>query len=97
MVDRNYINSLSLDELRRELEHSLEVQYGVLYALRDAPELPNGFVLKHLGTVAKYPDDFDRGKMMQREHGLDAVPPKHECEGGAGMWERIRRGLTAAR
>lgn len=96
MIDENYVNSLSVEELRRELTHSLEVQYGVLFALRDAPEMPSPFVLKHLGTVAKWPDDNKRGKMIQRRVGSEVIPFKSECESGAGLWDRIRKGLTAS-
>jgi|GEM_PF-4670404 len=93
-IDQDYVNSLSVEELRRELTHALEVKYGVLFALRDAPELPDPFVLLHLGTVGKWPEDSERGKALQREHGLDAIPPKSECEVGAGLWSRIRCGLV---
>lgn len=93
-IDESYINSLSVEELRRELVDALEVQYGILFALRDAPEMPSPFVLKHLGTVSKWPEDNERGKAVQRRLGLDVVPPKSECEGGPGLWERIRAGLT---
>lgn len=94
-VDENYINSLSVENLRRELIHSLEVQYGILHALRDAPLFPSGFVLKHLGTVGRFPQDSNRGKELQREHGSSVIPFKTECEIGAGLWERIRNGLNA--
>jgi hypothetical protein len=95
-VDESYINSLSVEELRRELIDALEVQYGVLFALRDAPEMPSPFVLKHLGTVANWPDDHNRGKLLQRTLGLDVIPPKSECESGAGLWSRIHAGLVGA-
>jgi hypothetical protein len=94
-IDENYLNSLSVEELRSELRHALEVKYGVLFALRDVPEMPSPFVLLHLGTVAKWPEDSERGKALQRELGLDVIPLKSECECGAGLWDRIRRGLVA--
>lgn len=90
-----YENTLSISELRSELRHALDVKYGILHALCDAPLFPSPFVLLHLGTVAKFPDDWNRGKKLQREHGLEVIPPKTECELGAGLWERIRGGLTA--
>lgn len=92
-IDKNYLMSLSVEELRSELEHSLEVQYGILHALRDAPEMPPPFVLLQLGTAAKWPDDSNRGKTLQRKLGLEVIPPKSECECGAGLWSRIRSGL----
>lgn len=88
-----YENTLSIEQLRSELRYYLDAHYGILYALRDAPELPPPFVLLHLGKVAKWPEDSKRGKELQRQHGLDAIPPKSECECGAGLWDRIRRGL----
>jgi hypothetical protein len=96
-IDENYVNSLTVEELRRELIHSLEVQHGILFALRDLPEFPSGFVLKHLGTAAKWPEDNELGKKLQREVGPQVIPFKNECEGGAGVWHRIRQGLLAPR
>lgn len=94
-VDPTYINSLSVEELRRELIYALEVKYGLFFALRDAPEMPDSLVLLHLGTVAKWPEDAKVGKQRQRELGSDVIPFKTECESGAGLWERIRSGLLA--
>ena len=93
MTDEPYENTLSVAELRRELRHSLDVQYGILHALRDVPQFPPPFVLVHLGSAAKYPEDWRRGKELQMEHGLDVIPPKTECELGAGLWERIRSAM----
>lgn len=94
MIDEKYVNSLTIDELRRELIHSLEVQYGILHALRDAPTFPSAFVLMHLGSAGKFPDDSNRGKELQREHGSKIIPFKSECEIGAGLWDRIYNGLV---
>ena len=94
MTDEPYENTLSIAELRSELRHSLDVQYGILHALRDMPQFPPPFVLVHLGSAAKYPEDWQRGKELQREHGLDVIPPKTECELGAGLWDRIRSAAT---
>lgn len=96
-IDETYLNSLSVEALRSELRYALEVQYGILFALRDVPEMPSPFVLLHLGTVAKWPEDKDRGKKLQRELGLDAIPPKSECESGAGLWSIIRDAIRTAR
>jgi hypothetical protein len=96
-IDQDYLMSLSVEELRRELKHAWEVKYGLLNALRDAPEMPPPFVLLHLDHAAKWPEDNNLGKKLQRELGLDKIPPKSECEGGAGVWHRIRQGLTAPR
>lgn len=82
--------------LQAELTYKREALYGILYALRDAPQLPSPFILSVLGdTAGKYPKDWERGKQLQRKHGLDAIPPRTECEVGAGLWDRIRKGLTS--
>src|SRR5258708_33149930 len=83
-------NPLCVDELRSELRHSLDVQYGILHALRDMPQFPPPFLLLHLGSAAKFPEDWKRGKELQREYGLKVIPLKTECELGAGLWDRIR-------
>jgi hypothetical protein len=93
MTIEPYENTLSVDELRRELRYYLDAHYGILHALRDSPQFPSPFVLMHLGTAGTYPGDWQRGKELQREHGLDVIPPKTECEIGAGLWDRIRRAL----
>lgn len=59
-------------------------------ALRDWPKLPPGHVLKWLN--GKFPEDWERGKGLQRELGLAVIPPKSECEIGAGLWDRITQG-----
>lgn len=84
-----YENTLSVEELRRELRYYLDIHYGILHALRDLPEMPPPFVLLHLGTVAKWPEDSARGKAIQRRLGSEAIPYKSECECGAGLWDRI--------
>lgn len=98
LVDESYINRLSIAELRRELVDALEFQFGLMAALRDAPELARPFVLHRLSQGATWRDgDHDTGKLLQRKHGLDAVPPVSECESGAGLWWRIRQGLLTKR
>ncbi len=82
-------NSYSLEELRREYRYFVDNFYALLHALRDQPELPPPFVLLHLGTIGKWPADYEAGKKVQQERGLDAVPPKTECEIGAGVWTRL--------
>jgi hypothetical protein len=69
--------------------------YGLLHALRDLPVLPPPFVLVCLGTIGTFPDDYNEGKRIQIEYGLDAVPPKTECEIGAGFWHRVIQNVPA--
>lgn len=98
LVDESYINRLSIEELRRELIDALSLQFGLMAALRDAPQLAPPFVLRRLSQGATWRDgDHDTGKLLQRKYGLDAVPPVSECESGAGLWWRIRQGLKTER
>lgn len=62
-------------------------------ALENLPEVPPIPVLDMLEPAAKWPQDWERGKALQRKHGLEAIPPKAEYESGAGVWSRIRQGL----
>jgi hypothetical protein len=91
-----YENTLSLEELRREIRFEWDQKHALVKALRDPPEVPPTIVLHLLSRAGTWPDDNSRGKQMQREHGLDAIPPKSEYETGAGLWHRIRQGLLAA-
>ena len=90
MANMDYINSLSVEHLREELAHALDSKYGLLYALRDWPMFPEPFILKQLSMAASFPEDWKRGKELQSTHGLQAIPPKTECEMGAGLWDKIR-------
>lgn len=96
-IDENYLNSLSPEQLRDELRYYLELHYGILFALRDVPDMPSPFVLMHLGTAAKWPKDKARGLAERQKQGMDAIPPKSECESGAGLWQIIRDAIRAAR
>lgn len=88
-----YENKLSIEELRRELRECWDREFAICDAIRDAPLLPPPWILLFFSQSGKWPDDYERGKLLQRQRGLDAVPPKTECEIGAGVWSRIRRGL----
>lgn len=95
-VDENYVNRMSIERLRTELTEALDLQFELSQALHDKPELPSPRLLHHLGQSGTWPDDSAVGKMLQRKHGLDAIPPVSECESGAGVWWRIRQGLVTA-
>jgi hypothetical protein len=96
-VDENYINRLSAEDARRELLLALEFQHGLLDAIKNQAELPDPWVLTVLDQAALWPADKGVGLMLQRKHGLDAVPPVTECENGAGLWWRILQGLKTER
>lgn len=89
-----YENTLSIDELRREVRWLWDSKRLLMNAIRDKSEMPAPRVLKDLSRAAKWPEDNDLGKTLQRHYRLDIIPPVSECEGGAGVWWRIRTGLT---
>jgi hypothetical protein len=64
-----YENTLSIDELRRELRYSLDVQYGVLHALRElsdsARSVPQSALTSHQGCSRVAPVTNRAGKMPQ--------------------------------
>jgi len=74
-----------------ELKYYTDRWFALLDALRDLPELPDPLVLSVLSHCAKFPEDWNEGNRIQRERGLDAVPPNTECEKGAGYWHRVIR------
>lgn len=63
--------------------------YPLLWALRNRPVLPDPLVLHILSQAGNFSLDIEEGKRIQREYGLDAVPPVTECEIGAGFWHRV--------
>jgi hypothetical protein len=79
-----------------ERKYFIDRYYPLLWALRDRPELPDTLVLHILSHAADFSIDLDEGKRIQRERGLDAVPPVTECEMGAGFWHRVIRAVPAA-
>ena len=94
-INRGYIESLSLSQIRDELAYSLEGQFELSDALRNLPECPPAIVLHLLSHGATFPEDWNRGKTMQGAG--HAVPFNTECEMGAGLWSIIRAAIAAAR
>lgn len=91
--DEPYENTLTLEELRREVRYEWDVKNALVRALRELPEVPPVAVLLYLSRAAKWPEDNSLGKQLQRKVGSAVIPFKSECEGGAGLWTRIRSGL----
>lgn len=92
-----YENTMTIEELRREVRECWDLERALANALRDAPEMPSPWVLLFLSRASKWPEDSNLGKLLQRKFRLDKIPPKSECETGAGVWYRIRQGLLAPR
>lgn len=64
--------------------------YSLVSALRDWPRMPEPLVLRNI--KGKFPEDWEVGKAIQRELGLEVVPPVTECEIGAGAWDMMTKG-----
>ncbi len=95
-----YENTLTIDVLRRELRFSWNNEHAFTADLKRLPEAPSIGTLHFLTNAAmgsRHLDYHDIGTQMQRDHGLDAVPPKCEYECAAGLWFVIRQGILAAR
>jgi hypothetical protein len=90
-------NSYTIDQLRREVRRLWDRENALLKALRSVPEVPPPMVLNWLGQAGRFPEDYHVGNRMQFKLGLDAIPPRTECEMGAGLWARIRKGLLDGR
>lgn len=92
--DPSYYDGDSREDLLLSISFLVEYKRIFTTAMRNAPKLPEPYILCKLGSGcgAKYPEDWVRGKHMQRELGLDVIPPKSEVESGAGLWDRITNG-----
>lgn len=92
-----YEDTLSIEELRREVRECWDREHALIEALQNLSEMAPPWILLFLDRAAKWPEDNDLGKKLQRKHGLAVIPPKSECEGGAGIWYRIRQGMLMPR
>lgn len=67
--------------------------FELLDALSEWPKLPSGYILSQLGSYASKDDyDWERGKAIQRELPMGRIAYSHECEKGAGFWDRVTQG-----
>jgi hypothetical protein len=92
-----YENTLSLDELRREVRECWDRERAIADALRNLPEMAPPWVLLFFNRASEWPEDSNLGKRLQRKLGSEAIPFKSECETGAGVWYRIRQGMLMPR
>lgn len=93
-IDPKYIERRDREELARELTWELERIFALREAFKELPEVAPVEALHLLNEFSTYPRDWERGKQMQRQFGLDKIPPNSECESGAGLWALIREALT---
>lgn len=86
---------LGAQRLREEADRlqNGKVLWELVRALRDLPPIPSRAVLMALSSGAKWPEDSNQGKLMQREAGSEKIPYKSEMELGAGFWHRIREAI----
>lgn len=69
--------------------------FELLDALSEWPKLPSPYILAQLAYAHHadaHPDDWEHGKRIQRELPMGRIPYTHECECGAGLWDRITNG-----
>lgn len=92
-----YENTLTIDELRREVRECWDREQAIINALRELPEMAPPWILLFFSRASKWPEDSNLGKLLQRKLRLAAIPPKSECETGAGVWYRIRQGMLMDR
>lgn len=93
----SYENTLSIEELRREVRECWDREHAIISALRDLPEMAPPWILLFFSRASQWPEDSNLGKMLQLKLGLNVIPPKSECETGAGVWYRIRQGMLLPR
>jgi len=95
-----YENTLTIDELRREVRSLWDAGRALDQALIDLPEVAPIETLPFFMHAAMHqpkegPDYWNIGKQLQREH--DGIPFKTEYEFAAGLWKIIRDGILASR
>lgn len=95
-----YENTLTIEELRREVRRCWDKEHAFTRALRDLPEVPDTAALRLLKSAAmgwRRHDLWSIGKGLQQKLGFEVIPPKTEYECAAGMWSIIRTALLSAR
>jgi hypothetical protein len=83
------------DDEKREHEYWALRGIALTKAFKELPEVPPVTVLDLLSDAGNFPEDWERGKAMQRKHRLEAIPPRTEYEIGAGVWSRLLSGFRA--
>lgn len=82
-------------------KQQLDFDIALAIDIKNLPEVPSCEVLALLRTAAYALMDIKqiavRGRQLQLEHGLDAVPPCSELECAAGFWDLIRMAIIEKR
>lgn len=92
-----YENTLTIEQLRREVRECWDREQAIINALRDLPDVAPPWVCIFLSRAGQWPEDKNLGSLLQRKLSTRVVPPKSECESGAGVWYRIRQGMLMPR
>lgn len=92
MVD-DIDREMTREELYQTIDNLREMLRRIRVGLK-SDELPEPIILKEMGHYAKWPEDNERGKRLQRRVGSEKIPFKSECEGGAGLWLRLNSERT---
>jgi len=91
-----YENTLSIDELRKEVRHCWNMQRAFTEALAELPDVPDHLALRLLVDVrGGFPEMWEIGKNEQRKHPWGTVPSKTEYEIAQGFWSIIRDAFRA--
>ena len=77
----------------KEKEAILAELTAISGALQSFPRMPDPLALFYLGSIAPIGEEFsNRGQIIQRELGLEKIPPNCESEIGAGFWDFMTNG-----
>ena len=93
-----YENTLTVDELRREVRNCWDAELELRKAIVDMPEVPHWRVLYLLSSGAMNKFDwryYNLGNELQKKHGWELVPTKTEYEFAAGLWSVWRNAMIA--
>jgi len=94
-IDYSSVIAAHLGELAQaqaDAEQLRNVRYDFASAIEKLPEIPSVSVLEFLSSAAYSAPSIvkDKGKELQRIHGIKMIPPTAEIEWAAGLWSVIR-------
>jgi hypothetical protein len=95
-----YENTLTLEELRKEVRRLWDDLSALDDALIELPEVPNWRVQRLLINASMNFRSMDHdvwqiGKQLQRKHGYESVVGKTEYECAVGLWSLLRKGALS--
>lgn len=84
--------SRKIAKLQDDKRYLIAESQAIEEALYGWPKLPSTTGLWSLSARGSWPEDWERGKAMQRELSMERIPYKAEYELAAGFWDRITNG-----